>query len=143
MIGGHPPSHCGRHLGGNINLSSKLDDNIWSTWSQYLEIFAAPGDNIWKYLEHLETKVGGFHSKGAGTVNQGAGGRGQGRKSSTNAGGENHDALLRFLECFVFLNPTSMGCMLSPAKGSISVLRWWTEWMCLYSARMWMNLKRK
>ena len=33
------------------------------------------------------TKVGGFHSKGAGTVNRGAGGRGQGRKSSTNARG--------------------------------------------------------
>ena len=33
-----------------------------------------------------------------------------------------------------------MGCMLSPAKGSMSVLRWWTAWMCLYSARMWMNL---
>ena len=53
-----------------------------------MTIFGVPGDNIWKYLEHLETKVDGFHSKGAGTVNQGAGGRGQGRKSSTNAGGE-------------------------------------------------------
>ena len=35
---------------------------------------------------------------------------------------------------------TSMGCMLNPANGSMSVLRWWTAWMCLYRARMWMNL---
>ena len=37
---------------------------------------------------------------------------------------------------------TSMGCMLKPAKGSMSVLRWCTAWMCLYRARMWMNLGR-
>ena len=33
------------------------------------------------------TKVGGFHSKGAGMVNRGARGRGQGRKSNINARG--------------------------------------------------------
>ena len=78
---------------------------ILSTWWKYLEIIRAPGGNIWKYLKHLETKVGGFHSKGAGTVNQGAGGRGQGRKSSTNAGGGKSRCTFAILECFCFEIP--------------------------------------
>ena len=33
-----------------------------------------------------------------------------------------------------------MGCMESPEKGSMSVLRWCRLWMYLYIAEMWINL---